>query len=298
MMTPFFIDRSELGMLKLTGETRIDLLHRMSTQDLRNMQSGEGRATVLTTDIGRIIDRLIVYTSSDTAYALTGANNADNIARYLMRFVFFNDDFHLEDVSAQTAIFGVYGTGASDKLSAWVDETLPLHHWRQVTVNGVTLYIHRTDPVAGDGFFVMGNAADKAQIALLLKSVGIVAGTQEQFDFLRVKEGQPIFGRELTNDYIPLETGLWDDVSFSKGCYIGQEIIARMESRGKLAKQLLQFKLDAPLDDVTEILSNGKSVGNLTSVATFGDETVALGYLKTRALDAQLTAGEIGLERI
>lgn len=294
----FFIDRSELGMLKLMGETRIDLIHRMSTQDLRNMQSGEGRATVLTTDIGRIIDRLIIYTSSDTAYALTGTNNADNIARYLMRFVFFNDDFHLEDVSAQTAIFGVYGEGATEKLGAWGIEELPLHYWRQIEVDGMMVYVHRTDPIAGDGYFVMGNVADKARIEQLLLDASVEAGTRKQFEFLRVKEGLPLFGHELTNEYIPLETGLWDDVSFSKGCYIGQEIIARMESRGKLAKQMFQFEVAAPLDQPVEITSNGRSVGNLTSVASADGETVALGYLKTRALDDELSADGVRLQRI
>lgn len=295
----FFIDRSELGMLKLTGETRIDLIHRMSTQDLRNMQGGEGRATVLTTEIGRIIDRIIIYTSSDTAYALTGADNADNIARYLMRFVFFNDDFHLEDVSAQTAIFGVYGEGATAKLNAAFGiEELPLHHWRQIKLDDVTVYVHRTDPVAGDGYFVMGSVADKAQIAQLLIAAGIAEGTRKQFEFLRVKDGLPLLGHELTNEYIPLETGLWDDVSFSKGCYIGQEIIARMESRGKLAKQLLQFEVAAPLGETTEIESNGKAVGNLTSVATQNGTTVALGYLKTRALEDELYVNDIKLRRV
>ncbi len=298
-MKTFFIDRGDLGLLKLTGKTRIDLLHRMSTQDLRNMQSGEGRATVLTTDIGRIIDRLILYTSSDTAYALTGANNADNIARYLMRFVFFNDDFQLEDVSAQTAIFGVYGSEAAEKLAVWGDvANLPLHHWRQIDVNGTTLYVHRTDPIAGAGYFVMANIVDKIKISVLLKEIGIAEGTQGQFEFLRIKAGLPLLGYELTNDYIPLETGLQEDISFTKGCYIGQEIIARMDSRGKLAKQLVQFRVNEPLDASAEISSNGKSVGSLTSVATYGGETVALGYLKTRALDNDLSVNGVSLQRI
>ena len=87
--TAVLVDRSQLGMLLLSGETRLDLIHRMSTQAVNGLQPGEGAATVLTTDIGRIIDRLILYATSSTVYALTGENNSDNIARYLMRFVFF-----------------------------------------------------------------------------------------------------------------------------------------------------------------------------------------------------------------
>ena len=142
--TAVIVDRSNLGMLQFTGQTRLDLIHRMSTQAVNNLQSGEGAATVLTTDIGRIIDRLILYASSDTVYALTSENNSDNIARYLMRFVFFNDDFHVQDLSAETAVFAIYGPQAGTKLAqaGFAEVELPLHHWRQTEVVGVTAYLH------------------------------------------------------------------------------------------------------------------------------------------------------------
>ena len=101
------VDRSNLGILKFTGKSRLDLIHRMSTQAVTNLTSGQGAATVLTSDIARIIDRIILYASSEAVYCLTGENNGDFIARYLMRFVFFNDDFHIQDLSKETAIFGV-----------------------------------------------------------------------------------------------------------------------------------------------------------------------------------------------
>ena len=112
------VDRSELGVLKFTGETRLDLINRMSTQAVAQLQSGEGAATVLTSDIGRMIDRLLLYTSSDNVYALTGENNAENVARYLMRFVFFQDDFHIDDLSEETAILAVYGPQAAERISS------------------------------------------------------------------------------------------------------------------------------------------------------------------------------------
>ena len=74
------------------------------------MPTGTGTATVLTSDIGRIIDRLLLYASDDSVLALTGENNGDPIARYLMRFVFFNDDFHIQDKSNDTFIWAIYGT--------------------------------------------------------------------------------------------------------------------------------------------------------------------------------------------
>ena len=277
--TAVVVDRSDLGWLKLTGATRVDLIQRMSTQDLRGLQSGEGRATVLTTDIGRIIDRLILYAENDVVYMLTSENNADNIARYLMRFVFFNDDFQIEDLSNQTAILGVYGKNAGAMLHAagYDFAELPLHHHVDV---GQNCRLHRADAVAGEGYLIVGDSAEKAILLETLTNAGVVPIDEPTFDYLRIESGQPRLRHELTSDYIPLETGLWDDVSFSKGCYTGQEIIARMESRGRLAKRLVQLSAEAPISNGAAITANGKAAGTITSAASNNGDTVAMGYVK------------------
>jgi aminomethyltransferase len=298
------VDRSELGLLKFSGATRLDLIHRMSTQAVKNLAPGEGAATVLTSDIGRIIDRLLLYAGSDAVYAVTGEGNADNVARYLLRYVFFQDDFHLEDLSAQTFIFGVYGAQAAERLRPLFGEAveLPLHHWRELEVDGVTVYLHRTDPVAGDGYFVMGHTDEGEAVRGMLGAAGIMTAPEEAFEYLRIAGGLPRFGREITADYIPLETGLWADVSFNKGCYTGQEVIARMESRGRLAKKLVRLRAAGLVEPGAVIEQEGREAGTITSAAAGPDGVVALGYLKTRALDesgeAPLTAAGIALQRV
>lgn len=285
--TAVLVDRSDLGVLKFSGATRLDLIHRMSTQAVNGLASGSGTATVLTTDIGRIIDRLILYASSDSVYVLTGENNADAIARYLMRFVFFNDDFHIADLSGETAVFGVYGSQAAAMLQAagFPEVDLPLHHWRMVELDGVTAYLHRTDPVAGDGYFVMCEEGARTAVWQSLLAAGLTVADAAAFEALRVESGLPRFGAEITGDYIPLETGLWDDVSFTKGCYIGQEIIARMESRGRLAKKLVQLRPDTAVSAGDDITANGKKVGSVTSAVVLPSGNVALGYVKTAVLE-------------
>ncbi len=287
-------DRSDLGMLKITGATRLDLLNRMSTQKLAKLASGEGAATVLTTDIGRIIDRLIIYASSDTLYVLTSENNADAIARYLMRFVFFNDDFHLEDISAQTAIFGVYGPLAIQRLgeAGFPELDLSLHHWREAEIAGMTAYVHRTDPIYGGGYLVMCQSEDRDAVWQQLFGTGLTVADPATYDYLRIGAGLPRLGRELSSDYIPLEANLWDDVSFDKGCYIGQEIIARMESRGKLAKRLHPLRLTELVPPATPITADGKNAGIITSSAEGPDGIIALGYIKTSAQEKELKAGD------
>ncbi len=287
------------GMLHLTGATRLELINRMSTQAVNKLSTGEGAATVLTTDIGRIIDRPILYATTDSTYLLTGEGHADPLARYFMRNIFFNDDVQLRDISADTAVFGVYGPRGGEMLAAagFPEVNIPLHHWRQAAIGGATAYIHRTDPVAGGGWFVTASAADRETVRAALLAAGTIPIDETMYDYLRIESGRPRFGRELTLDYIPLEADLWADVSFSKGCYIGQEIIARMESRGKLAKRLVRLRPAAPVLPGAEITAGGRPVGTITSAADGPAGSVALGYVRTAALAevAALATGEVSL---
>jgi tRNA-modifying protein YgfZ len=298
--TAVLTDRSDLGMLIFSGETRFDLINRMSTQKVQKMAKGEGLATVFTTDIGRIIDRVLLYPTNSTLYALTGENNSDAIARYLMRFVFFQDDFQIQDISHDTVIFGLYGPQARQKAiqAGFTDEELPLHHWRQSQLGDITAYLHRTDPIHGDGYFVIGQEKDREALWQRLLDTDLFVADAAAYDFLRIEAGLPRFGRELTGDYIPLEANLWADVSFNKGCYIGQEIIARMESRGKLAKKLVKLTADHPLEPGSTIQVEGKNGGTVTSTAVGPHGTIGLGYVKTAVLEAksELRVGDTAVQ--
>jgi len=313
------VDHGARGLLKLTGQARLDLIHRMSTQAVKDLQPGEGAATVLTTDIGRIIDRVIVYAAADHALLLAGDGHAEALARYLRRNIFFNDDVQVQDLSAAMAIFGVYGPQARERMVALglnEGRELPRHHWAspsprapniisfQTPITAETEFasvpytIHRADPLGSDGYLILTPADVAGSLVHVLSSVPSLAAIDEAtYDYLRIEAGQPRFGRELTLDYIPLEAGLWDDVSFHKGCYTGQEIIARMESRGKLAKRLTRLRPASPVAEGAAITAAGRLVGAITSAADGPAGLVALGYVRTAALDegAPLAASDVGL---
>ena len=284
------VDRSDLGVLRLTGDTRLDLLHRMSTQKLVELPSGSGAATVLTSDIGRIIDRLLIYASSEALYVLTGENNADNIARYLMRFVFFNDDFQVEDNSAANAILAIYGPAAAARLAAagFAEVKIPLHHWRRSEWDGEAIYLHRTDPIQGAGYLVICRREAVAMVAARLAATGIILADEATFDYLRIEAGLPRFGHEVSQEYIPLEVDLWADVSFNKGCYIGQEIIARLESRGRLAKKLFRLSAVEPIPVGATITAAGKNAGVITSAGEGPAGPLALGLVKSAYWESEV----------
>ena len=290
------VDRSDLGMLKFTGKTRLDLINRMSTQNVVNLRQGEGAATVLTTDIGRIIDRLILYADRETVYCVTGEGHGADVAAYLQRFVFFMDDFQVEDLSDSTTVLAVCGAQAGQLLSSMFDQVdIPLHHWRRAGLNGADIYLHRTDSIAGQGYFVTCLEDHRPTLEQALVEAGITPATETAFEYLRIESQVPRFGRELTLDYIPLEAGLWDDVSFNKGCYTGQEIIARLESRGRLAKRLVRLTAGEPLAAGSALVAGGKSAGTITSAADGPQGVQALAYVKTAILEqgGTLSAGDI-----
>lgn len=296
--TAIVVDRSDLGMLKFTGKSRLDLINRMSTQNVLNLRPGEGAATVLTSDIGRIIDRLILYADKESIYCVTGEGHSADVATYLRRFVFFMDDFQIEDLSASTAVLAIYGSKAGQLLSTLFDEVdIPLHHWRRTDLNGATIYLHRTDSVAGSGYFVTCHEEHRGALEQAVVAAGITSAGEAAFEYLRIESQLPRFGRELTLDYIPLEAGLWADVSFNKGCYTGQEIIARLESRGRLAKRLVHLTAEQPLVLGAALMAGAKSAGSVTSAAQGPQGVQALAYVKTAILEENepLSAGQIAV---
>ncbi len=275
-----------MGLIEVSGESRLDLINRMSTNEVALLKPGGGAATVLTTDVGRIIDRVILYAGESTALMMTGENNGDNIGRYLMRFVFFNDDFRLQPLDGQFMALFVYGADAAAKIGeiCGVELDLPLHGWVSAQIAEVDVSVHATDPLSGGGFMLKIPAGSQDAVVQVLEAAGAEAISEAEFDALRIEDKLPRLRHELTGDFIPLETGLWDDVSFTKGCYTGQEIIARMDSRGKISKQLVQLETEGPIPAGTELLAAGKSAGTVTT--SVGNK--ALGYVKSSILEQQI----------
>ena len=278
------IDASAWGRLKFTGKNRADFLHRMSTNDLLHLAIGQGAGTVFTTPIARIVDRTVVFVREDDVLMLTSRGNQFRMAQWLRKYIFFNDDVQIRDVTGETGMISLYGATANQVITHVTGEdlsALPVHHWRAAPIAGTEVMIARADPIASGGFHVISEHAVPAQVWQTLLEAGVVPLSEETYQVLRVEAGQPEFGHELGDEYIPLEANLWNDVSFKKGCYTGQEIIARMESRQKLAKRLVGLRFDERVTLPASLLIDDHEAGVVTSVVhspALG--SIGLGYLK------------------
>ena len=279
------VDRSDVGRLVVSGEDAVDLLERLSTNALTELAVGEGAATVLTTNKGRILDLLLVLRREADLLVLTGPGNQGRVSEWV-DFYTFVEDVSVEDLTSTTAMLGVVGPGAAavvEAVTGVAAAELALYESRAGTVGGVEALVVRGDPVGEPGYHVVV-AADARQVALdALLSVDAVQVGAEALDLVRIERGVPAFGHELSEDFNPLEAGLIDIISFTKGCYVGQEVVARLNTYDKVQKRLMRMRWSAGAGPGpgAKLVLDGRQVGVVTSAAVSPDGGgVGLGYVR------------------
>jgi len=256
--------------IRLLGSGRLDFLHRISTGDLRGLKAGEGKPTVLATPIGRMVDYLIVLAFESSTLLLGGGGNQEKVVRWLRKYIFFNDDVQVHDESALGRLWGMDDQTARALHAPALD--LPEYAHQTVYLpsagNGQLTFL-RAPRALGLDWFVLTQGEANLTIGAL---------PQPDFDAWRVERGYPLFPHEINEDYIPLEAGLWSAVSFAKGCYTGQEVLARMESRGQIARKLVRVTTDAPVAASAALHDeDGQCIGQVTSAAS----GAALAYVRS-----------------
>ncbi|MBX0327802.1 glycine cleavage system protein T [Oscillochloris sp. ZM17-4] len=293
------------GRIWMRDRDAAALLHRLSTNQIEKLTPGQGARAVLTTPIGRIIDLLTVHRVEDGMLLVTSPGQGPAIMRYLRKNIFFNDKVRLEDAGESLLQLAIYGPRAVELLESLglPAAGLPPYGIAAAQWREWALYVARCQPLGAGGMAIYAPPEAADALADALTSAGAATLDADTFDVLRVEAGQGAFGRELSQEYIPLETGLWDAISFSKGCYVGQEIIARMESRGRLAKQLRGLRFPAGLPDglalPAKLDAGGKEAGDLTSVAESPRHgLIGLAYVRSAFADpgGMLALAGVGVE--
>lgn len=279
------------GRVLMRDRDRAALLHRLSTNQIERLAPGQGADTVLTTPIGRIIDLLGVYALEEALLLVTSPGRGPAIFGHLRKNIFFNDKVKLEDASASMGQLALYGPRAGELLAArgLPGAGLPARGVVVAAWGDGPLYVATCRPIGGAGYWLIAPPPALADLGAALRADGAASLDEATHEVLRVEAGQPAYGHELSQEYIPLETGLWDAVSFNKGCYVGQEIIARMESRGRLAKSMRGLRFAAPpalpaepATPLAKLDVGGKEAGDLTSVVESPRHgLIGLAYVRT-----------------
>ena len=294
------VDRSDLGRLFVSGRDALDLLHRLSTQDLRSLAPGQGTAAVFVTAKGRIIDWVTLHALEGRLLCLTGPGRSPAVAAYIERYT-FREEVTVESADRSHGTLGLFGARARDRAAALLGAAIadrPLHHPVAVSLGGTEAVLARTFPLAGGGYHLTAPAGALPSIraAILEKSAGLVEAEPADLEVLRIEAGLPAAGRELTEEYNPWEARLDDAIALNKGCYVGQEVIARLNTYRKVSRYLVRLRIETgePSPGARILGRGGDPIGTLTSaaVAPGEDRVVGLAYVAGAGTEA---GGELAI---
>ena len=231
------------GRLSLIGSDALDLLDRLTTNRISDLTSmGMGMGAVLTTNKGRIIDLLGIHVEEKGLMVVTSGNATEKVSEWI-DFYTIMEDVQIKNVSDQTFHFRVIGT--SPEIEVLPDTTgMKPFHGVQTELAGVpslaiSLQVGNLSCIDLIGSVVSGDSV-QSKLDEYLKEIRI-----EEYNHFRIEAGEPAYGSELTEEFNPLEAGLLPYISFNKGCYIGQEVVARLNTYDKVQRKLVKFKWDS-----------------------------------------------------
>lgn len=270
-MTTFVVDRSERGKLALTGAEAKDFLHGQVTNDILALEPGKGCYAAFLTHKGKMLGDLRVFDLGDELLL-----DCERVALQelfnLLRRTKLGRDVELHKRTLEMTLLSVIGPDAPDL--AGPEE----HDNARVELGGRPVVAVRTD--VGVDVFCWAEDREAVRGALDFPD-----GDEALAEVVRVETGRPRYGVDLDDSVIPQEAGLNERaVSFTKGCYVGQETVARLFYRGKPNRRLLGLKLDEPAPSGTELRLGEKVVGKLGSVVVSPEHgPIALALVRREA---------------
>ncbi|MGB7379554.1 MAG: folate-binding protein [Rivularia sp. (in: cyanobacteria)] len=281
-------NRSHWGRIKVSDNDRLRFLHNQSTNDFESLKPGQGCDTVFVTSTARTIDLASAYVTDDAVVLLVSPNRREYLMQWLDKYIFFADKVKLTDLTDQTVTFSIIGSqsdaivkklGADEIIGKPYGSHIPILNLEGDTENIIAV----GSGLASPGYTLILNANNKEQIWSKIIEAGAIEIQDNDWEMLRILQGRPQPESELTDDYNPLEVGLWQTVSFDKGCYIGQETIARLNTYKGVKQNLWGIRLNTAAELGTVITAGDDKVGKLTSCTQDGNNYFGLGYIRTKA---------------
>lgn len=275
------LDRSHLGRLNISGSDALDLLNRLSTNSLIDLQVDHAASTVLTTAKGRIVDLLLVVNLGERLVVLTSPETPDKVIDWL-DFYTFGEDITVGNDTNNSILLSVVGPSAGTILRSQGIPHLDTFESCQIPLFGQQVIVVRTDCYGLEGYEVMAPSGDASLIWASLKEAGAEPVGENALERVRVENGIPKYGHEIGEDFNPIEAGLLPSISFDKGCYIGQEVVLRLKTYDKVQKSLKHITISGHPSEGSSLEYEGKEVGIITSIieSQLPGESLAIGYVR------------------
>ena len=283
------LDRSNRALLALTGADRLSFLQGLISNDLRTLTSGQGLYGAFLTQQGKVLGDCRVLCTDDSfildVWEPIKQKILDHLNRYLVA-----DEVEIDDFTDRHATFSLQGPHSEALLEKFVAKDQhpqqPLSH-STVFIAGVEIRIVCYSDTGENGFDLTVPITEVEDIARQFTAAALEYSAkwvgEEARELLRIEAGIPLYGVDVTEDNLILETGLNHAVSFNKGCYLGQEVVERIRSRGHVNKNLSGLVIEGEKAAAagSRILSADKEVGRVTSsvYSPALRSPIALGYI-------------------
>lgn len=284
------LDFSHRGLLQFTGPDRLSFLQGMLSNDLRALKTFDGANATLLTQQGKVIADVRVLCAMNSFYLDFWETLQEKILAHLNRYL-IADEVEIADRSREYSTISIQGPKADALLRQVLASAVNLparsKQHSMIDIDGAAICVINDSHTGEPGYDLIiprSHLADiAAKLTLVGKALSVAWVGEEALNILRVEAGIPRYGIDFTEDNLLLEVGIEDAVSFTKGCYLGQEVVERIRSRGHVNKRLSGLLLDgerpAKSGDVIEAAS--KQIGAVTS-SVFSPalkRAIALGYL-------------------
>jgi folate-binding protein YgfZ len=279
-------ERSLRAQLSLTGSDRVRWLNGMVTNNIRDLEPGHGVYAFLLNPQGHILGDLYAFNRGESLLVDSDQSQVEKILAVFDKYIIM-DDVEVANISEEKKTIAIAGPKSRTTLQAAgfaVSELKPLQfveiEWQKSHV-----ILVRGDNSSVESFELWVATGDTESIYEALTSAGAKPVGSSVLELLRIAAGVPRYGADIHERDLPQETEQERALNFSKGCYVGQEIVERIRSRGQVRRRFTGFEVEGPLPAVgSKIQVDGKDVGEVTSAASLpvggGERRVALGYIR------------------
>jgi hypothetical protein len=241
------MDRSFAGKLRVFGKDRESLLHRLTTNEMRHLPAGGGVVNIFTNAKGRVVDIVEMFMEEDSIFLLTSPGRAQILKNWIEKYTFI-EEVRCEDLTLQFGMIALFGDECAARLQqllGWEMNDLPAQYARQVVFERQPVIIQRSGTITPVQFNLILPAEKMMVLWERLTAQASPLGLAV-YEMLRIYRGLPVMDKEITEEYNPHEVGLFSFINFDKGCYIGQEVIARLDTYQKVQRQLVGVRLETP----------------------------------------------------
>jgi folate-binding protein YgfZ len=268
------------GIIQADGQEVLDLIHRLSTNGCLNLQSQMGKQTILTNEKGRIIDVITVINRIDHTLILTSPGNEQQVISWLKKYIIM-ENIRFTIMTNDVEMVTIHGPESLDFVSQFIRGdllTLPMHS--AISKSDSNRFAIRSMPIHELQFLII-DQKENGLLDYFSSQKDIPELFSNDWNRERILAGQGIYSHEWSDAYNPLEAGLLHLIDFKKGCYIGQEVIARLDSYNKVNKRLMGISSQSHFEEHDLIYVEDEQIGVITSISSLEDMTIALGYVRS-----------------